>query len=58
MMLFPITSALDGFRKGEFHVGQNTRRWVEAMRRRPAYKRAVKRREDEEAKIMQGAPKL
>lgn len=58
MMLFPISAALDGFRKGEFSIGPNTRRWVDAMRQRPAYRNAIERQSGEEAKIRESAAKL
>lgn len=51
MMVFPVSAALDGFRKGEFEVGPNTRRWIETMQQRPAYVRAIKRQSDEESKL-------
>jgi glutathione S-transferase len=48
-MFFPLNSIDKGGRKGQFEIGDATKRWLESVRARPAYQRAVARMEEEEA---------
>lgn len=47
MMAFPIQHLVKRG-NGQFEVGEATRRWLDSINARPAYKRALARMEEEE----------
>lgn len=48
MMFYPLHSIAKGSRKGQFEVGDATKRWIDSVHARPAYQRAAARMEEEE----------
>ncbi|BEJ13335.1 hypothetical protein CspHIS471_0305090 [Cutaneotrichosporon sp. HIS471] len=49
MMFYPLNSIARGTRKGEYELGQATKRWLDGVQARPAYQRARERIDQEEA---------
>jgi len=50
MMEFPLHSIAYGGRKNSFTLGPKTQAWVDAIRARPAFERAMARIKEEEEK--------
>ncbi|CAK9783416.1 hypothetical protein CC85DRAFT_254545 [Cutaneotrichosporon oleaginosum] len=48
LMFYPLHSIAKGARKGQYEVGDATKRWIDSVLARPAYQRAVARMEEEE----------
>lgn len=50
MMEFPLNSIAYGGRKNAFVLGPKTQAWIDAVRARPAFERAMARMKEEEEK--------
>lgn len=55
-MFFPLNSIAAGSRKGQFDLGPNTQAWIDRIKSRPAWKKAMQRLKAEEEAQSSGRP--